>query len=139
MTAPDRVPKSQQDHDREVCRLAKRYSAQPIWSSCADVTSRVELPTFTYANENYEPDVFLSQVAPQGETKPVDWVFEIETSESVNIDHTRYQLSSFAEYAKKKEARIIVLVPPQDVEQMKATLKDWGLANVVVHPWGWPD
>jgi len=139
MTIPERIKESQQNHDAEVCRLAKKYSALSIWSSCPEVQSRVEVPQFSYANENYEPDVFLSQVPPKGETKPVDWVFEIETSESVSTDHTRYQLSSFAEYAKKKEARVIVLVPPQDVEQMKVSLKKWELVTIVVQPWGWPD
>jgi hypothetical protein len=138
MTIPERIPAIQQIHDREVCRLANKYSSLPIWSSCPDVPNRVNLPSFPYDGKNYEPDVFLKQVPPQGENTPVDWIFEIETSESVTTDHTRNQLTAFEEYAKHNASRIIVLVPPQNIEEMRTNLRQWGLTHVAVQPWGWP-
>lgn len=135
---PQRIPQSQQDHDREVCRLAAMYRNQPIWSSCPAVPNTVSVPSFPHAGQNHEPDVFLLQVKPQGEQQPVDWTFEIETSEWMGSEHTRSQLSAFVEYSRMKASKVIVLVPPQDVDKMRQNLSQWGLMSVIVTPWGWP-
>lgn len=140
-TLPLRSTESQQNHDREVCRLANKYRELPIWSSCPGI-SRIDRPRFFYGGplsaSEFEPDVFLSQVAPRGQQQPIDWVFEIETSETVSEDHTHNQLLAFAQYSWGKAARVIVLVPPQDVELMRTNLKKWGLSDIIVEAWGWP-
>jgi hypothetical protein len=134
-----RLQESQSNHDSEVCRLARKYANYPIWTSCLTVRSTVTLPKFPYEGINYEPDVFLNQVKPEGENTPVDWIFEVETKDSINDEHTEKQLRAFAAYAQKVPTKIFVLVPKEAIEQMKANLKKWGLSGVIaVVEWGWP-
>ncbi|MGO9645381.1 MAG: hypothetical protein ACLPY5_11610 [Candidatus Bathyarchaeia archaeon] len=131
---------AQQDHDREVCRLAQKYASFPIWSSCPNILNTVGLPKFPLNGIEYEPDVFLTQVVPKGEDQaPYDWIFEMETSDSISLDHTKNQLTAFAEYAKKLRTKILVLVPSQDIDEMKSNLTKWELGKIVtVEKWGWP-
>ncbi len=131
-----RIAQSQQNHDREVCRFASRFAAQPIWSSCPSVANSVAKPPFALGGVDYEPDIFLSNVAPEGGGQPLDWILEVETSETVGIDHTRKQLTAFVDYARRRSTRIFVLVPPQDIATMRTNLAQWGLGSVNVEQWG---
>jgi len=135
-----RLASFQPNHDSEVCRLAQRFADGSIWSSSTNVTHSTTLPQFTLNGVDYEPDVFLSQCPVQETTSPVfDWILEVETSDSIGIEHTKNQLTAFASYAQSNASIIIVLVPNQDVNTMRYNLQQWGLGNSVrVEQWGWP-
>ena len=135
-----RIPPSQQNHDREVCRLATTFSGLRFrfWSSCSTVENTADLPALPFGSVNFEPDLFLPELPPTGETRPLDWLIEVETSETAGIAHTRQQLSAFTAHSRNTPSRVVVLVPSQDINTMRTTLASWRLTSVQVNPWGWP-
>jgi len=137
-----RLNESQRDHDEEVCRFAQVNAGWKIWSTCPTVANTVELPKFHYRGENYEPDVYFIEVVPYPGThvpRPphllIEWICEVETEESINEPHTHKQMRAFTDYGGN--SKVVVLVPNDVLEQMKANLERWGLTVIEVHPWGW--
>lgn len=86
-----------------------------------------ETPTKIVWNETQEghrPDA-------RAWTSGREFIFEVETAETIAIEHTRQQCRLFAAYANPRGGKFILVVPDGDQVRAKAQLVRWGIAGEV--------
>ena len=59
-------------------------------------------------------------------------VYEVETPDSINDEHTERQWTLFAKYAEEQGGQFIVAVSPMNVNDAKDRLKELSLEGTVI-------
>jgi len=58
-------------------------------------------------------------------------IFEVETEDTISIEHTKSQLELFNAFARQNNARLTVMVPRGVEEQARQQYRAWGLSATV--------
>jgi hypothetical protein len=73
------------------------------------------------------PDIVASSTN-ESRTKPIlEWVFEVETADSVTREQAVNQWAGYAETAAALAARFALIVPFESIAQAKALLHEYGI------------
>lgn len=109
-------------HNRMVAHVARWLNQNSYPDLRADVEgySQPGKITWTKTGEGHIPDLTAG-----------DFVIEVETDDTISIDHTRSQCELFAAYAKQHGKRFVVVVPNGYKATMQSWLVAWGLAAEV--------
>ena len=98
---------SQTDHDGMVSNTAVHLKNNNYVNVKADVTSFFSPDKII----NHRPDLSASKGL-------YEYIFEVETSDTINIDHTRKQWKEFGNYAALSSYRkFVVIVPSKKYEK----------------------
>jgi len=109
-------------HNRMVSHVARWLNQNGYPNLRADVEgySQPVKITWTQTGEGYIPDLTAG-----------DFVIEVETDDTISIDHTKSQCELFAAYAKQHGKRFVVVVPRGYKAAMQSWLVAWDLTGEV--------
>lgn len=114
------------EHDR----LVEKLRARLVSALFSDI--KVDLPGYlkperivwTDTQRGHEPDATAYYLAKQ-------YVFEIETADSIGDDHTYEQCRLFAAYVRDRFAKFALVVPIGSALAARSQLSRWGLTATV--------
>ncbi len=125
--------RSQAEHDTIVEMLANSLYARnrnPHLENVEDI--RADIDGFK------RPDVITLPGEKEGETPDATamasqlWIYEIETADSVDDEHTERQWTLFAKFAEENDAIFHIAVPPMAQGDVKRRLKELSLKATVI-------
>lgn len=113
--------KSQSDHDNMVVYAARFLMAKGFQNVQADLPGWSQPAKITWKNtgQGHIPDV-------TGDNDGQN-LFEVETDDTINIDHTADQWRLFAAYADQHQAKFWVVVPQGSRPKTEARLRQLNL------------
>lgn len=117
--------KSQSDHDTMVEYVARFLIDKGYQNVKADLSgaSRPDKIAWKVTGEGHIPDVTTGN--------PLRNLFEVETDDTIDIEHTADQWRLFATYAVQNEAKFWVVVPEGSGARANARLRELGLTALV--------
>lgn len=115
------------EHDRLVERLRARLVSALFSDIKVDLPGYVkpERIVWTATQRGHEPDATAYFSAKQ-------YVFEVETADSISDDHTYEQCRLFAAYARDQFAEFALVVPTGSCGAGRIQLSSWGLTGTVL-------
>lgn len=114
------------EHDRLVEKLRTRLVSNLFSDIKVDLPGYVkpERIVWTATQRGHEPDATASSLAKQ-------YVFEVETADSIGDDHTYEQCRLFAAYVRDRFAEFGLVVPIGSALAARSQLSRWGLTATV--------
>jgi len=114
------------DHDRLVEKLRSRLVSNLFSDIKVDLPgyAKPERIVWTDTQRGHEPDATAYYLAKQ-------YVFEVETADSLGDDHTHEQCRLFAAYVRDRLAGFVLVVPIGSAFDARSQLSRWGLTATV--------
>ena len=117
-----RTTLSQTAHDKMVGQLVSTLKTKGYWDIKADLPGHNKPDKITWENgEGYIPDI-------TARGSDGFFIFEIETSDSLDLPHSWSQWRLFSAYAQKFGASFYLVVPSNAVVKAKIKLRELGIA-----------
>lgn len=115
------------EHDRLLEKLRARLVANLFWDIKVDLPGHVKPDRMVWIDtqRGHEPDATAYYLAKQ-------YVFEVETAESLADEHTYEQCRLFAAYARDRFAEFVLVVPIGCGSVATWRLSWWGLRAPVL-------
>ena len=115
------------EHDRVVEKLRARLVSGLFSNIKVDLPGYVkpERIVWTDTQRGHEPDATAYYLAKQ-------YVFEVETADSISDDHTYEQCRLFAAYVRDRFAEFSLVVPTGCGLDARSQLSRWGLTAAVL-------
>lgn len=122
-----RTSESQSKHDYMITSLVRYLIEQGYTDIKSSHLGHFENPTEMVGRNG---GTYISDVIARKEGK--EYIFEVETSETLDLDYTRQQFEAFYDYAVGHEAEFNVLVPKKSESTVKHLLNDLNMSEVKV-------
>lgn len=113
-------------HEALVKWLADSLPSRGFGQIRADLPGRVQPETIRWkgASDGHIPDA-------SARLSGREYIFEVETADTISIQHTQDQWTLFDAYAKHNSAIFVVVVPKGSEAAATQQLKAWGLTAQV--------
>lgn len=122
-----RTSESQSKHDYMITSLVRYLIEQGYTNIRSTHLGHFEDPTEMPGRSG---STYKSDVIAWKEEK--EYIFEVETSETIDLDYTREQFEAFYDYAQHHNAEFNVLVPKKSESQVKHLLNDMNMPDVKI-------
>jgi hypothetical protein len=118
--------KNEGAHEALVQWLVTQLHAKGYSNIKADLPGWAQPPkiTWTSTGEGHIPDA-------SAHAGGRECIFEVETEDTISIEHTKSQLTLFDAYAKQHSAALVVVVPNGSEGDAQRQLATWGLNATV--------
>jgi len=118
--------KNQTEHDNLVKTVANYLISQNFTDVKADIEGYLQPSkiTWTATGEGHIPDVSAI-------INNTQHIYEIETEETISIEHTKNQFVLFSEFAKGHKAVFHIVVPADCKNDAVAQANEWGITAEV--------
>jgi len=114
--------KSQEEHDRMVKSVANLLTERGYKNICADLEGFTQPRRIVWEStgEGYFPDV-------TGHRDKLLRIFEVETGDSIDDEHTEDQWKLFSNYAQVNSAVFYIVFPRGAFDQVQKRLQQLGI------------
>lgn len=114
--------KNQSDHEDMVLTTAN-YLVSNLYTDVRADVNDYETPTkiiWSKTQDGHIPDI-------TSKYNGVEHIWEIETEDSISIDHTKSQWKLFSTYAAQHNAKFHIVVPEGFIEDAQNQAEEWGI------------
>ena len=122
-----RTSESQSKHDYMITSLVRYLIEQGYSNIKSSHLGHFENPTEMPGRTG---NTYSSDVIAWKEGK--EYIFEVETSDTLDLDYTREQFEAFYDYARDHHAEFNVLVPKKSESMVKHLLNNMEMSEVKV-------
>jgi Holliday junction resolvase len=122
-----RTSESQSKHDYMITSLVRYLIEQGYTNIKSSHLGHFENPSEMPGRDG---NTYTSDVIAWKDGK--EYIFEVETSETIDLDYTKEQFEAFYDYARGHQAEFNVLVPKKSEGAVKHLLNHMNMAEVKI-------
>lgn len=115
---------NQQHHDFMIKYMVSQLLHAGFSKICADIPGHKKPSPIEFESSTFCPDVYAEK-----DMKKV--LVEVETDDSINEDHTKFEWAAFHQYKKSNDAELIFVAPGISREKLTLRAYELGIQDVL--------